>query len=46
MPCSDFTNSYQNPADVPQKYRNHLATSKLFRYDDSGTYVRPAEDHL
>jgi len=44
MPFSDFTNPYQNSADVPEKYRNHPATSKLFRSDGSGAYVRPAED--
>lgn len=28
MPFSSFTNPYQNPADVPQKYRKNL--QKLF----------------
>lgn len=31
MPFSNFTNPYQNPGDVPQKYRTHPATRKLFR---------------
>ncbi|MEW5987168.1 MAG: N-6 DNA methylase [Chloroflexota bacterium] len=39
---SNFTNPYQNPANVPEPYRRHANLSKLFRAD--GTYVRPAED--
>lgn len=39
---SNFTNPYKNPANVPEKYRNHLAIGRLFKAD--GTYIRPAED--
>ncbi|MEH2289890.1 restriction endonuclease subunit M [Nostoc sp.] len=42
MPFSDFTNPYQNPANIPQKYRQHINLQKLFKAD--GSYVRPAED--
>lgn len=42
MPFSNFTNPYQNPANVPQKYRNHPEISRFFKTD--GTYIRPAED--
>jgi Type I restriction modification DNA specificity domain/Type I restriction enzyme R protein N terminus (HSDR_N) len=42
MPFSDFTNPYQNPANIPQKYRQHINLRKLFKAD--GSYVRPAED--
>lgn len=42
MPFSDFTNPYKNPADVPEKYRQHINLKKLFKAD--GSYVRPAED--
>jgi type I restriction enzyme M protein len=42
MPFSDFTNPYQNPANIPQKYRQHINLLKLFKAD--GCYVRPAED--
>ncbi len=42
MPFNDFTNPFQNPADVPALYRNHPALQKLFRPE--GSYVRPAED--
>ncbi|MGF2036659.1 MAG: hypothetical protein RMZ43_015325 [Nostoc sp. CmiVER01] len=42
MPFSDFTNPYQNPANIPQKYRQHINLLKLFKAD--GSYVRPAED--
>jgi type I restriction enzyme M protein len=42
MPFSNFTNPYKNPADVPQRYRQHFRLQKLFRTD--GTYLRPAED--
>ncbi len=42
MPFSDFTNPYKNPADVPEKYRQHINLQKLFKAD--GSYVRPAED--
>lgn len=41
MPFNSFTNPYQNPADVPEKYRRHAALQKLFKAD--GAYVRPAE---
>jgi type I restriction enzyme M protein len=44
MPFSDFTNLYQNPADIPEKYPTHpnLQKLKLFRAD--GSYVRREED--
>ena len=42
MPFSDFTNPYKNPADVPEKYRQHINLKKLFKAD--GSYIRPAED--
>jgi type I restriction enzyme M protein len=42
MPFNNFTNPYQDPANVSQEYRQHSNLSKLFRAD--GTYVRPAED--
>jgi type I restriction enzyme M protein len=42
MPFTNFTNPYQNPANVPDNYRKHSNLSKLFKTD--GTYVRPAED--
>jgi type I restriction enzyme M protein len=42
MPFANFTNPYQNPANVPADYRKHTNLSKLFKAD--GTYVRPAED--
>ncbi|MBD2529012.1 hypothetical protein H6G97_05285 [Nostoc flagelliforme FACHB-838] len=42
MPFSDFTNPYQNPANIPQNYRQHINLLKLFKAD--GSYVRPAED--
>ncbi|MEH1985221.1 type I restriction enzyme HsdR N-terminal domain-containing protein [Nostoc sp.] len=42
MPFSNFTNPYQNPADIPAKYRQHMNLQKLFKAD--GSYVRPAED--
>ncbi len=42
MPFSNFTNLYQNPANVPEKYRKHHNLSKLFRANSS--YIRPAED--
>ncbi|MBD0386413.1 MAG: hypothetical protein ICV54_07765 [Nostoc sp. C3-bin3] len=42
MPFSDFTNPYQNPAKIPQNYRQHINLQKLFKAD--GSYVRPAED--
>ncbi|MEH1911760.1 hypothetical protein [Nostoc sp.] len=41
MPFSDFTNPYQNPANIPQKYRKDINLRKLFKAD--GSYVRPAE---
>jgi type I restriction enzyme M protein len=44
MPFDNFTNPYQNPVNVPAKYRDHAALQKLFRSDGSGGYVRPAED--
>ena len=44
MPFDNFTNPFQNPADVPEKYRRHPSIQKLFRLDGSGAYVRPAED--
>lgn len=42
MPFTNFTNPYQNPADVPEVYRKHTNLSKLFKTDS--TYVRPVED--
>jgi hypothetical protein len=42
MPFSDFTNPYQNPANIPQNYRQDINLRKLFKAD--GSYVRPAED--
>lgn len=42
MPFSNFTNPYQNPANVPHKYRNHPEISRFFKTD--GTYIRPVED--
>ena len=42
MPFNNFTNPYQNPANVPEVYRKHTNLSKLFKVDS--TYVRPAED--
>ena len=42
MPFSNFTNPYQNSADVLLRYRKHPNLSKLFKLD--GSYVRPAED--
>lgn len=42
MPFSKFTNPYQDPANVPEKYRKHHTIGKLFRAD--GTYLRPIED--
>ncbi|HEY9799748.1 MAG TPA: N-6 DNA methylase [Leptolyngbyaceae cyanobacterium] len=42
MPFSNFTNPYQNPADIPEKYRQSMNLQKLFKSD--GSYVRPAED--
>ncbi len=42
MPFNNFTNPYQNPADVPEKYRKDSALQKLFKAD--GSFVRPAED--
>lgn len=44
MPFSDFTNPYKNPADVPEKYREHPNLGQLFSSDGSGKYVRPLED--
>jgi hypothetical protein len=44
MPFSDFTNPCQNPADIPEKYRQHINLQKLFKADAS--YVRPAEDPM
>ena len=42
MSFENFSNPYRNPADVPQKYRNHFALLTLFRAD--GAYQRAAED--
>jgi len=42
MPFENFTNPFQNPANVPAKYRTHPRLSKLFQPD--GTYTRPMED--
>ncbi|MGL4502125.1 MAG: hypothetical protein ACRC2M_12710, partial [Planktothrix sp.] len=42
MAFSNFTNPYQNPADIPDRYRNHPNLKALFKADL--TYVRPAED--
>lgn len=41
MPFSNFTNPYQNPKEIPEKYLNHSNLQGLFKSD--GTYVRPAE---
>ena len=38
MPFDNFTNPYQNLADVPEKYRSHSTLRKLFKAD--GSYVR------
>ncbi len=40
MPFSNFTNPYQNPADVPEECRKNL--QKLFKAD--GSYARQSED--
>ena len=42
MPFTNFTNPYQNPANIPEDYRKHTNLSKLFKAD--ATYVRPVED--
>ena len=42
MLFNSFINPFQNPADVPGKYRKHAALQKLFKA--RGAYVRPAED--
>lgn len=44
MPFDNFTNPFQNPANVPAEYRTHPSIQKLFKLDGSGEYVRPAED--
>ncbi|MBD2340109.1 N-6 DNA methylase [Calothrix sp. FACHB-156] len=44
MPFSNFTNPYRNPADIPDKYREHPNLRKLFLSGGSGGYVRPQED--
>jgi type I restriction enzyme M protein len=42
MPFANFTNPFQNPAAVPEKYRKHTELRKLFQLN--GSYTRPAED--
>ncbi|MFQ3618755.1 MAG: hypothetical protein SNJ50_18860 [Cyanobacteriota bacterium] len=42
MPFANFTNPYQNPADVPENYRKHPAIARRFRPD--GTYLNTLED--
>ena len=42
MPFENFTNPFQNPANVPNEYKTHPRLSKLFQAD--GTYIRPIED--
>ena len=42
MPFDNFTNPYQDSANVPEEYRQHPSLSKLFQAD--GSYVRPLED--
>jgi hypothetical protein len=44
MPFANFTNPFQDPANVPDAYRTHPNLEKLFRKDGSGNYIRPAED--
>ncbi|MDF5735204.1 MULTISPECIES: hypothetical protein [unclassified Nostoc] len=34
MPFSDFTNPYQNPANIPQNYRHHINLQELFKAED------------
>ena len=42
MSFDNFTNPYQDPANVPEAYRRHANLSKLFQVD--GSYIRPLED--
>jgi type I restriction enzyme M protein len=42
MSFSDFKNPFKDVNDIPQIYRQHASTQKLFKAD--GNYVRPAED--
>lgn len=42
MPFENFTNPFQNPANVPNEYKTHARLSKLFQAN--GTYTRPQED--
>jgi len=42
MPFDQFTNPFQDPTQVEEKYRRHPNLAKLFKTD--GSYVRPAED--
>lgn len=42
MSFNNFTNPFQNPAEVPEEYRKHPNLAKLFKAD--GSYIRPAED--
>ena len=42
MPFSNFTNPYENSADVPEKYRKDSVTSKRFLQD--GSCVNAKED--
>jgi len=39
---ANFTNPYQGPASIPDKYRHHPRLQGLFQPD--GRYTRPAED--
>ncbi len=42
MPFSNFTNPYQNSANVPEVYRKHPTIARRFKAD--GTYLNPLED--
>ena len=42
MPFENFINPFQNPANVPDEYRNHPRLGRLFQAN--GTYIRPLED--
>jgi len=42
MPFTNFTNPYQNSANVPEDYRKHSAIARRFKAD--GTYLNPLED--
>ncbi|MBD1808104.1 N-6 DNA methylase [Microcoleus sp. FACHB-SPT15] len=42
MPFSNFTNPYEKPENVPERYRKHSVTSK--RFLPNGSYVNAKED--